>query len=73
MVRIYEDIYGQSPVLEAIHAGLECGILSGKIEGLDCVCIGPNLYDVHTAQEQMDIASVGRVWEYLLAVLTNRT
>ncbi len=70
MVRIYENMYGRKPMLEAIHAGLECGILSGKIEGLDCVCIGPDLYDVHTTGEQMDIASVGRVWEYLLAVLT---
>lgn len=72
MVRIYEGMYGHKPVLQAIHAGLECGILSSKIEGLDCVCIGPNLQDVHTADEQMDIASVGRVWEYLLAVLTRK-
>lgn len=72
MVRIYEEMYGHKPVLQAIHAGLECGILSGKIEGLDCVCVGPDLQDVHTAQEKMDIASVGRVWEYLLAVLTQK-
>lgn len=72
MVRIYEKMYGHKPVLQAIHAGLECGILSSKIEGLDCVCIGPDLQDVHTADEQMDIASVGRVWEYLLAVLTHK-
>lgn len=69
MVRIYESMYGKAPVLQAIHAGLECGILSAKIEGLDCVCVGPDLQDVHTTQEKMDIASVGRVWEYLLAVL----
>lgn len=72
MVQIYERMYGHKPILQAIHAGLECGILSSKIEGLDCVCIGPDLQDVHTAQEQMDIASVGRVWEYLLAVLTQK-
>ena len=72
MVRIYEKIYGHKPVLQAIHAGLECGILSSKIEGLDCVCVGPDLQDVHTAQEKMDIASVGRVWEYLLAVLIQK-
>lgn len=72
MVQIYEKMYGQKPVLQAIHAGLECGILSGKIEGLDCVCVGPDLENVHTTQEKMDIASVGRVWEYLLAVLTQK-
>lgn len=69
MVRIYEEIYGKKPVLEAIHAGLECGILAGKIPDLDCVSIGPDLQNVHTAEESMDIESVGRVWSYLLEVL----
>ena len=69
MVQIYEVMYGKPPVLQAIHAGLECGILAGKLPGLDCVSIGPDLFDVHTAQESMSIASVKRVWEYLLAVL----
>lgn len=69
MVRVYEEMYGKKPVLEAIHAGLECGILAGKIPGLDCVSIGPNLQNVHTAEESMDIESVGRVWDFLLAVL----
>ena len=70
MVQIYEEMYGRPPVLQAIHAGLECGILAGKLPGLDCVSIGPDLFDVHTAQESMSIASVKRVWEYLLAILT---
>lgn len=69
MVRIYEKMYGKKPVLEAIHAGLECGILAGKIPGLDCVSIGPDLQNVHTAEESMDIESVGRVWSYLLEVI----
>lgn len=69
MVRIYEEMYGKRPVLEAIHAGLECGILAGKIPDLDCVSIGPDLQNVHTAGESMDIQSVGRVWSYLLEVL----
>ncbi|MDE7247363.1 MAG: beta-Ala-His dipeptidase [Lachnospiraceae bacterium] len=72
MVRIYERMYGKKPVLEAIHAGLECGILAGKIEDLDCVSIGPDLENVHTAEEHMSIDSVGRVWTYLLDVLTSR-
>lgn len=72
MVKVYEEMYGKKPVLEAIHAGLECGILAGKIDDLDCVSIGPDLENVHTAQERMCIDSVGRVWEYLLKVLTIR-
>lgn len=72
MVRVYERMYGKKPVLEAIHAGLECGILAGKIDDLDCVSIGPDLENVHTAEERMSIDSVGRVWEYLVDILTGR-
>lgn len=66
---IYEKMYGKKPVLVAIHAGVECGILAAKIEGLDCVSIGPDMSNVHTAEESLDIASVQRTWEYLLEVL----
>ena len=66
---VYRQLYEKEPTVQAIHAGLECGILAGKITDLDCVSIGPDLSDVHTAQEKMDIASVERVWNYLLAVL----
>lgn len=69
IVEVYEKMYGKKPVLEAIHAGVECGILAAKIPGLDCVSIGPDMSDVHTAQESLDIASAQRMWEYLLAVL----
>lgn len=72
MVRIFSQMYGKPPVLEAIHAGLECGILAGKIADLDCVSIGPDLENVHTAQERMSIASVERVWSFLVEVLTNK-
>ncbi len=69
VARIYEKMYGRKPVLEAIHAGVECGILAAKIPGLDCVSIGPDMSDVHTAQESLDIASVQRTWEFLCAIL----
>lgn len=69
MVRVYERMYGEKARVEAIHAGLECGIFSGKIEGLDCVSIGPDMYDVHTPKESLSISSVKRVYEFLLEVL----
>ena len=68
-VAVYEAQYGEKPQIAAMHAGLECGILSGKIEGLDCISFGPNLLHVHTPNERADIASVARVWEYLKAIL----
>lgn len=69
MVRIYRQMYGKEPVIQAIHAGLECGILAGKIEGLDAVSIGPDMQGVHTTEEKLSIASTKRVWEYILEVI----
>jgi dipeptidase D len=68
-IAIYKEKYGIEPGIEAIHAGLECGILAGRIEGLDMISLGPNLYDVHTPNEHMSIPSVKNVYEFLLEVL----
>lgn len=65
----FVDMYNREPIIEAIHAGIECGILSGKIPGLECVSIGPDIQDIHTPAERMSISSVQRVWEYMLEVL----
>lgn len=69
MVEKYEELYGEKPVVQAIHAGVECGLFAGKIPGLDCVSFGPDMKDIHTPKESMDVESVKRTWEYLLAVL----
>lgn len=68
-VSVYEEMYKKKPIITVVHAGLECGYLSDKIEGLDCVSIGPDIFDVHTTREHISIHSVERVWEYLLRVL----
>lgn len=67
--RVYKEKYGVDAQVIALHAGLECGVLSNKIEGLDCISLGPNLYDVHTPNEHLSIKSTKNVWEYLLEVL----
>lgn len=69
MVSVYEDMYGQKPAVVAIHAGLECGLFYKKIDGLDCVSLGPDMKDIHTSEELLDIASTERVWNYLVKVL----
>ena len=69
MVRIFTEQYGKAPEVVAIHAGLECGLLSEKLPGLDCVSFGPDLTDIHTAAERMNVPSVQRVWAFLLEVL----
>lgn len=69
MVEVFEDLYGRKPAVEAVHAGLECGLFAGKLPGLDCVSLGPDIRDIHTTGERMDIASVERTWKYILEVL----
>lgn len=65
MAETYRDLFQKEPKFEAIHAGLECGILSGKIADLDCISFGPDLIDIHTPKERMSISSVARLWMLL--------
>ena len=69
MTAVYVEQYGAQPRIEAIHAGLECGLFAGKIADLDCVSIGPNLKEIHTPRERLSIASVQRTWKMLLELL----
>lgn len=71
MIKIFKEQYGKEPKIEAIHAGLECGILSGKKPELDIVSIGPDILDIHTPKERLSISSAQRVYQYLLEVLKN--
>ncbi len=69
MVRTFTEMFGKAPQVVAIHAGLECGLLSEKLPGLDCVSIGPDMQDIHTSREKLSIASTSRTWAFLLEVL----
>lgn len=68
-IDVYKKIYGENPEIVAIHAGVECGLFKEKFGEIDMISFGPNLFDVHTPDEGMSIASVQRSWEYLKAVL----
>lgn len=70
-VSVYEKLYGIKPVVTTIHAGLECGLISEKIPGIDAVSFGPNILDVHTVNEKLDVESTVRTWEYLVELLKN--
>ena len=69
MVEVYTQQYGKPPKVDAIHAGLECGLLTSKRPELDCVSIGPNILDIHSVQEKLSISSMERSWKFLLEVL----
>lgn len=72
MLALYREMYGKAPKVEAIHAGLECGILGSKIADLDCVSMGPDMNAIHTTEETLSISSVRRVWEYLVRLLETK-
>lgn len=70
--RIFREMYGKEPKIEAIHAGLECGILAGKIDGLDGISIGPDMVGIHTFEEKLSISSTKRVFEFVVELLKCR-
>ena len=70
-VRTYKELTGKEAVISAIHAGLECGLIKKTVPDIDALSFGPNLYDVHTPGEHLSIASVGRVWTFILKLLEN--
>ncbi len=71
-IRVYREMYGKEPVVEAIHAGLECGLFTKKIKDLDSISVGPNMHHVHTSEETLEVASVQRTWEFLCRVLAQK-
>jgi len=62
---VYADIYGKEPIISGTHGGLECGILSDKLPGVDIISFGPDIHEMHTPNEHVSISSVKRVWEFL--------
>ena len=61
--------FGHKPQIAAIHAGLECAVFAQKMEGLDCIAIGPDMFDVHTVNEKLSISSTTEIFELLCVVL----
>ena len=68
-VQTYKKVTGKDAIVTAIHAGLECGLLKKTLPQIDAISFGPNLFDVHTPDEHMEIESVERVWHFLLKYL----
>lgn len=66
---VYNDIFGKAPKVEAIHAGLECGVFADALCGIDCIAIGPALYDVHTVNEKLSISSTENLFDLVLRML----
>ncbi len=67
--KILEDMYGEKPVVEAIHAGLECGIIGEKFPGMDMISIGPTIKYPHSPEEQVHVSTVDKFYKYVLKIL----
>ncbi len=64
-VKLYERMYNKKPVVEVIHAGLECGIIGDKYPGMDMISIGPTLKYPHCPDEKIHIGTVGLIWDFM--------
>jgi len=67
--KIFKDMYNKEPVVEAIHAGLECGIIGEKFPGMDMISIGPTIKYPHSPEEQVHISTVDKTYNYVLKIL----
>jgi len=72
IVRLYRESYGKEPVVNTIHAGLECGVIAAKVDGLDCISTGPDIYDLHTTEEHLSIPSFVAVWKFICDFLKQK-
>ena len=68
---VHTAMFGKAAAVKAVHAGLECGIIGEKYPGMDMVSFGPTMTGVHSPDEKLEIASVPRFYDYLLAILKN--
>lgn len=67
--KIYEEMFDKKPIVKAIHAGLEGGAFLERLPELDAISFGPDMEEVHTPNERLNIASTARTWDYLKGIL----
>jgi dipeptidase D len=67
-LEVYENRFGKKPIVEAIHAGLECGIIGSKYEGMDMISFGPTIKNPHSPDEKINIESIGKTWDFMVAL-----
>ena len=66
---MHQRVLGSEPTVQAIHAGLECGLIGEKVPGMDMISFGPQIEAPHSPDERVKIPSVGEFWRLLTAVL----
>lgn len=69
--KVYKDVFNKEPEILAIHAGLECGLLKKHLPNTEMISFGPNLHDVHSEKERMEVESVNKMFNFLVELLEN--
>jgi dipeptidase D len=67
-LEVYRARFGKEPVVEAIHAGLECGIIGSKYDGMDMISFGPTIKNPHSPEEKIEVDSIGKTWDFMVAL-----
>lgn len=68
-LKLYRSLFNKEPVVEVIHAGLECGIIADRNPGMDMISIGPDLKYPHCPDEKVNIQAIGKVWDFIAVLL----
>lgn len=68
-IKVYTRLFNREPRIEAIHAGLECGVIGAKYEGMDMISFGPTIKNPHSPDEKLHIPSIGRIWDFMTGLL----
>ncbi len=66
---VYRELFKCEPVIQVIHAGLECAIIGDIYPGIDMISFGPTLRSPHSPEERLYIPSIAKVWDFLIALL----
>lgn len=69
--KVYKELHKQEPKVEAVHAGLECGIIGEKFPGMDMISVGPTIKHLHSPQEEVSVSSVEKFYQYIVKILEN--
>jgi len=69
--RVYEACFDQEPVVEVIHAGLECAVIGSKYPGMEMISFGPTMKNPHSPDEKLNIPSMGKLWDFVVALMAS--
>jgi dipeptidase D len=67
--KTYRMLYSREPTIQVIHAGLECAVIGDIYPGMDMISFGPTIRNPHSPDERIWVPSIGKVWDFLVALL----